>query len=126
MKLRELLSFSRARPVLTNGQKPRLSRGLWSMFRTDEEDIAKLKELAASARRLEELMKQSGWQDVLSAKSYYLSTYDAQTKLLTGSAESRLIAAATWTGIEGFFKELSLRIKAGTDAGEKLKEMKEA
>ena len=95
------------------------------MWRTDEQDVEKLKHLAASGRRLEEVLASPGWQDILAAKHYYLSSYDAQTKQVSSSPEARLIAAATWTGIEGFFKELSLRIKAGHDAYAKLKEMKQ-
>ena len=127
MTLKELLQFGRARPaVASNGQKPHLTRRLWSLWRTDEQDVEKLKSLAASARRIQELMQHSGWQDILAAKHYYLSSYDAQTKQLTISPDGRLIAAATWNGIEGFFKELSLRIKAGDEAHAKLKEMKQA
>lgn len=126
MKLKELLRFGRDRASTSNGQRPRLMRRLWSGWRTDEQDVEKLKGLAASARRMDELMKHPGWQDVLAAKAYYLASYDAQTKQLTVSHESRLTAAATWNGIEGFFKELSLRIKAGEDAYAKLKELKQA
>ena len=125
MSLKDLLAFGKPRSVVVNAQKPRLMRRLWSGWRTDEQDIAKLQELAASGRRLEDLMTHAGWQDVVAAKHYYLSSYDAQTKQLSTSHEARLAAAATWTGIEGFFKELSLRIKAGSDAYAKLKEMKQ-
>ena len=120
MRWRDLLNFGKARE-LTVPPKPKLARRLWSMWRTDEQDAEKLKALAASGRRIEDLMAHPGWQDVLSAKAFYLSSYDAQTKQLTATHEQRLMAAATWTGIEGFFKELSLRVHAGRDAYEKLK-----
>lgn len=123
MNIRDLLKFRHDRNGFSQKPKPRQANKLWSMWRTDEDDVEKLKELAASARRIEELMKQPGWADIISAKNYYISSYDAQTKNLTLTHEQRLIAAATWSGIEGLFKELSLRISAGNSAFKKLREI---
>lgn len=126
MSIRELFKFhtDRSRFSDEKSKKPRLANKLWSMWRTDEQDEEKLKQLAASSSRLFELMRHPGWSDVLSAKAYYLSSYDAQTKSLTLTHEQRLAAAATWNGIEGLFKELQLRISAGNDAYKRLKEIK--
>ena len=124
MKFPDLLKFWGERVVDRDAPKPKLAKTHWSMFRANEDDLKKLTDLIASGRRLDDLMKHPGWQDILGAKSYYLRSYDAQTKQVAGSHENRLIAAATWSGLEGFFKELSLRIKAGHDAEQQLKEKK--
>ena len=128
MKLNELVKFFTDRKVDLQGKKPRLAKALWSMWRTDEQDVVKLKELARSGRSIEQMEsceKCGGWKHVLEAKIYYVAHYDAQSKSITGSDRDRLIGAASWSAIEGFFTELRLRKKVGQDAYLKLKDMRE-
>ena len=129
-KIKDLLKFRQVRETIeksTNGHspKPKPAKWFWSMFRVDEPDAKKLKELYASGRRLEELMKQPGWEDILSAKTFYMADSDAKTKSLSVDNNTRLAAAASWSALDGFFRELNLRIKAGNSAYEKLKSLKE-
>lgn len=93
---------------------------LWSRIGLNDEKIDKLKDLAASGRRLEILMESPVWQDVLGAKRYYQRLYDGMTKMVSVSHEDRLKAACEWSAIEGLFSELNRRVKAGREAQERL------
>lgn len=126
---KNLIEFLDKRKVEVPDKKPRLAKALWSMWRSDEQDVVKLKELAKSGRRIEQMeacTSCGGWQDVLDAKAYYSASYDAQSKSITASDKERLVAAASWTAIEGFFVELRLRKKVGKDSYLKLKDMRES
>lgn len=129
MSVKELVKFFTDRKVEAPEKKPRLAKALWSMWRSDEQDTVKLKELAQSGRRLEQMESCTacgGWKDVLEAKQFYVAHYDAQSKNLGASDSQRLIGAASWGAIEGFFGELKLRKKAGKDSYLKLKDMRES
>ena len=128
MNVNELVQFFTDRKVDSSAQKPRLAKSLWSVWRSDEQDVVKLKELVGSGRRIEAMESCAscgGWKDILEAKTFYVAHYDAQSKSLGASDQQRLIGAASWGAIEGFFAELRLRKKAGKDAYLKLKDMRE-
>lgn len=127
MNVKGLVRFFTERKVDPQAKRPKLAKALWSMWRTDEQDTVKLKELAQSGRSLEQMETCAcgGWKCVLEAKVFYVAHYDAQSKSVSGSDRDRLIGAASWSAIEGFFKELELRKKVGRDAYLKLKDMRE-
>ena len=126
-RLGNLLRFSQEREgvepqeVVKRGRK-RFSRP-WSMFRVQEEDIERLKSLASSATRLENLQSTEGWNDIVDAKLYYQSLHDNVTKNPNLDEKVRFRAACEWATLDGFFREISNRIRRGREAREKLERL---
>ena len=107
-----LLGFHKEREVTDRPQPSKLRRKLWSGWRQQEKDFSRLKELASSAERLQELRDHPGWvQDIEDAKLYYLSQYDAITKNPNNTDRQLQDAAVAYQTIQGFFKEVNFRIQ---------------
>ena len=120
--VKELARFAQARMgFLPLGvHRGKTLRRTWSMAGVKASDVSLLQELAASARRIEDLTNHPGWKDVLEAKEYYQSLSDRKTKYPALSDHDRFQAAVEWAAIEGFFKEVYGRIQRGRAAEEKL------
>ena len=115
-----LATFWRTRQGFTPVERSKRPRLRWSMAGVKEEHLERLSELAASARRLAELMNHAGWKDMLEAKIYYQALYDHKTKNPDLSEQARFRSACEWAALEGFFIELSARVRRGQDAEKKL------
>ena len=116
--LREFIK-SRARVVQTS--IPKLKFKLWSGTGEETEDEKRLKMLAASGRRLEGLLSQPGWQDLIECRDPYASMHAAQTLQLDTNNEDRFRAACLRAGNHEVFTELNLRIKRGKQADAQMK-----
>lgn len=109
-----------ADPVVTSLPPPRPRWRRWSGWGAQEERLESLKTLAASGRRLSELMDHPGWTEVLEAKEHYQSLATMACRNPEHPEAIRFRSAVEWATLEGFFKELRLRIKRGEQAQEKV------
>ena len=105
-----------------NGVKLEIRRRLrWATAEADKPKVDQLRAIASEGERLEELTKQPGWEVVLRAKAYWQAT-DARMALDPAQSETvRLRSACNWAALEGFFRDIEVRIRRGRDAREQLK-----
>ena len=116
-----LLAFSRSRAHPEQAASPTLKFKLWSGVGEETEDEKRLKMLAASGRRLEGLMSQPGWRDLIECRDHYANLHAAQTLQLETADRDRFRAACLRAGNYEVFTELNLRVKRGKQADEQLK-----
>ena len=119
--LKELAAFGRARGGFEGALKARRQiKRQWSLLGIKDSDASLLQELASSGRRLEEVTTHPAWTDILAAKQFYQYLSDWKTKTQSLTEAQRFQAAVEWATLEGFFKELSSRIRRGKEAEQKL------
>lgn len=99
---------------------PKRIRQRWAIFSRNTEKEGRLRDLAISATRLETLMATDGWMDILEAKMYLQAITEERMKIVSVTDRDRFQASVEWSAIEGFFREISLRVKRGREAREEL------
>lgn len=98
----------------------------WSLWKVPTEDVARLKELSASAARLEALMQQPVWTEIVEAKLFYQDNARGRILSLATDDRTRRDAVVEHQALEGFFAELKLRVKRGKEAEEELRKLGES
>lgn len=121
--IRTLAEWWHARQGFMSVEHGKRPRQRWSMVGVREEQVERLAALASSARRLDALMRQPGWKDLLEAKLYYQSLADRRTKNPDASEQERFRAACEWSSLEGFVMELHARVRRGQEAEEKVRQV---
>ena len=122
LRRRQLVKFSQERSQPERCPKPKLTEKFWSGVGDDTEDEKRLKMLSASARRLEDLMSQPGWTDLLECRNFYLSLHTANALQIETEDHERFRAACLRAGNNEVFAELNLRITRGRQAANQLRE----
>ena len=121
-KLKELSQFRKERELEAPKQRSKLRRPfrLWSVSVPEGEDVDRLRALVSSARKLEALVQSEGWSEILECKMFYQANADSKAKSPLVSDKDRFQAACEFSTLEGFFQEVSRRIRKGKEAEEEL------
>lgn len=97
----------------------------WSLGPAAKDKIERWQELAQTGEMLASVLSSPAWQAVLDAKGYYQARADTIMRHHSLPEATRLQAAIEWATLEGFFRELTNRVRHGRQAREALAKVQE-